>query len=439
MTTSRYPDITDELLSAYIDGAVTGTERIAVEQAVQDDPNVAWRLSTLQETVRLLRSLPAVQAPRSFVLTAEQLGQAMPEAALSGGVSVERVPVAGTTKSPPTSPAPGIWERITDGWRGFWQGGSPALRNAMAASMAALLLLLIVPSLLSTQESSLTYQAQPSPAGDALMSQVTTLSAKELQRREVASGQSAAPAQEAAVAASEAEAPAVEQAVIEMAVPEPALDRAAVEEGMTAESAAPAVAEMVAAAPAPDSARVMDSQPSVAAAAAMPAPAAEEDVLAFAPSAAGEAEAGAAAPALAAAAPAGEELGSAAADEAVLSPTATALPEAAASVESPASAESQPAAEEAAMPATQMPVATPTALSQPESPAPAVVMAPVATRVQPSTDNMARIAVERQSSRAAQPASSPATQNPMWLWAQLAAAAAMLVFGLLWWRSRRTA
>ena len=437
MTTSRYPDITDELLSAYIDGAVTGAERVAVEQAVQDDPDVAWRLSTLQETVRLLRSLPAVQAPRSFVLTAEQLGQAMPEAALSGGVSVERAPVAGTTKSPPASP--GLWERISDGWRGFWQGGSPALRNAMAASMTALLLLLIVPSLLSTQESSLTYQAQPSPAGDALMSQVTTLSAKELQRREVASGQSAAPAQEAAVAASEAEAPAVEQVVIEMAVPEPALDRAAVEEGMTAESAAPAAAEMAAAAPAPDSARVMDSQPSVAAAAAMPAPAAEEDVLAFAPSAAGEAEAGAAAPALAAAAPAGEELESAAADEAVLSPAATALPEAAASVESPASAESQPAAEEAAMPATQMPVATPTALSQPESPAPAVVMAPVATRVQPSTDNMARIAVERQSSRAAQPASSPATQNPTWLWAQLAAAAAVLVFGLLWWRSRRTA
>jgi len=66
-------------------------------------------------------------------------------------------------------------------------------------------------------------------------------------------------------------------------------------------------------------------------------------------------------------------------------------------------------------------------------------MAPVATRVQPSTDNMARIAIELQPSRAAQPASSPATQNPMWLWAQLAAAAAMLVFGLLWWRSRRTA
>ena len=76
---------------------------------------------------------------------------------------------------------------------------------------------------------------------------------------------------------------------------------------------------MVAAALAPDSARVMDSQPSVAAAAAMLAPAAEEDVLAFAPSAAGEAEAGAAAPAHGCRT-GWRRSGSAAADEAVLSP-----------------------------------------------------------------------------------------------------------------------
>lgn len=437
MTTSRYPEITDELLSAYIDGAVTGAERIAVEQAVRNDPDVAWRLTTLQATVHLLRSLPAVQAPRSFVLTAEQLGKAMPEAALSGGVSVERAPVAGTTSSP-AARAPGLWERITDGWRGFWQGGSPALRNAMAASMAALLLLLIVPSLLSTSTTTLTYQAQSVPADAELASQVSTFSAKELQPLDAAQREIVAPAQESAAEAGEAEEPVTEQVVIAANVErQPAPDRATSDEGAAAELAAPAEAEMAAAASA-GGARMLEDQSPVAAAAAMPESAAADDALAFAPSAAVEAQASGGAPALAAAAPVGADQAMAsepaAAGEGVL-PAATALPEAGAGVENAASAESLPAAEEAAAaPAAEVPAAAPTTLSQPESPAPAVVMAPVATRVQPSLSDSARIAVEP---HATQPASSSATQYQMWLWAQLIAATAVLVFGLLWWRSRR--
>lgn len=442
MTTSRYPEITDELLSAYIDGAVTGAERSAVERAVRDDPDVAWRLTTLQETVHLLRSLPAVQAPRSFVLTAEQLGKAMQEAALSGGVGVENVPVPRTTSSSPVARAPGIWERITDGWRGFWQGGSPALRNAMAASMAALLLLLIVPSLLSPPATSLTYQTQSLPAGTALSSQVTAFSAKEVQSRDAAQREMAAPAQESAAEAGEAEAPVTEQVVIAANVArQPAPDRATSDEGATAELAAPAEAEMAAAASA-SGGRVLKDQPPVAVVAAMPESAAADDVLAFAPSAAVETQANGAAPALAAAAPAGVEqemaLEPVAAGEGVV-PVATALPEATAGAESAASVVIlADVAEVAAAPAVQMPAAPPTALPQPESPA-VVVIAPVEPQVPPMASDRARISEQSRPASAAQPVPMPATQNPTWLWAQLAAAAAVLVFGLLWWRSRRTA
>ncbi len=437
MTTSRYPEITDELLSAYIDGVVTGAERSAVEQAVRDDPDVAWRLTTLQETVYLLRSLPAVQVPRSFVLTAEQLGKAMPESALSGGGGVGRAPVAGTTSSSPVARAPGIWERITDGWRGFWQGGSPALRNAMAASMAALLLLLIVPSLLSTPATTPTHQAQSVPAGTALASQVITLSAKQVQSRDAAQREMAAPAQESAAEAGEAEAPAIEQAVAAAsAAQQPAPDRPASDEGAAAELAAPAEAEMAASA---GGARVLEDQPPVAAAAAMPESAAADDVLQVAPSTVVETQASGAAPALAAAALAGAEqaVEPAAAGEGVL-PAATSLPEATAGAESAASADRLADVEEvAAAPAAQMPAAPPTALPQPDSPV-AVVMAPVVTYVRPLASDRARISTQSRPVSAAQPAPIPATQNPTWLWAQLAAAAAILVFGLLWWRSRRT-
>ncbi len=128
----------------------------------------------------------------------------------------------------------------------------------------------------------------------------------------------------------------------------------------------------------------------------------------------------------------------AAAGEGVL-PAATALPEAAAGAESATSTESLPEAEEVtAAAATQMLVAPPTALPQPESPA-AVVMAPVEPQVPPMASDRARISEQSRPASAAQSASVPAAQNSTWLWAQLAAAAAVLVFGLLWWRSRRIA
>ena len=130
MPTSRFPEISDELLSAYIDHAVSEAERRLVEEAVQQDASVAWRLGTLTETVRLLRSLPLLAAPRSFVLTPEQASQP--------------VRLAATTEE--ASPPLPCWKTWLEEWRRFWQRGSPLWRGALAGSMALWLLTLVVPA-----------------------------------------------------------------------------------------------------------------------------------------------------------------------------------------------------------------------------------------------------------------------------------------------------
>ena len=70
-TSSQYPQITEALLSAYIDGAVTPAESQLVEEAVANDPNIAWQLETLQYTVGLLgRALSNIELPASFSVAA---------------------------------------------------------------------------------------------------------------------------------------------------------------------------------------------------------------------------------------------------------------------------------------------------------------------------------------------------------------------------------
>ena len=113
MPTSRFPEISDELLSAYIDHAVSEAERRLVEEAV-----------------RLLRSLPLLAAPRSFVLTPEQASQP--------------VRLAATTEE--ASPPLPRWKTWLEEWRRVWQRGSPLWRGALAGSMALWLLTLVVPA-----------------------------------------------------------------------------------------------------------------------------------------------------------------------------------------------------------------------------------------------------------------------------------------------------
>ena len=67
MTTSRYPEITDELLSAYIDGAVTSAERMAVEQHIH--------LVVQRQIIRHGLAPPKLQTPRDNPLTGKKISQ----------------------------------------------------------------------------------------------------------------------------------------------------------------------------------------------------------------------------------------------------------------------------------------------------------------------------------------------------------------------------
>jgi len=134
MTSSRYPQITDELLSAYIDNQVTDAERALIETALAEDPRLVWQLESLRYTVDLLHTLPQFALPRSFVLSDAQL--------VDGAVSIPtlteppRVRAATARKTQQPTPDPGgFWLA----WRNFWQVGNLFLRNAAAASLALFL------------------------------------------------------------------------------------------------------------------------------------------------------------------------------------------------------------------------------------------------------------------------------------------------------------
>ncbi len=70
---SGLPPISDDLLSAYLDGQVTPAERQRVEKALAEDPAVRERYMMLRQTVLLLRQTPRVAVPRSFVLSEAQV------------------------------------------------------------------------------------------------------------------------------------------------------------------------------------------------------------------------------------------------------------------------------------------------------------------------------------------------------------------------------
>jgi hypothetical protein len=136
MISARYPQITDEMLSAYIDKAVTEEERLLIETAVADEPTVAWRLETLRQTVQLLRALPEVALTRSFTL------HELPAAVGQEGIVI--APPVGQHRLRPVVPRPGTrWAALREALSSIWQMGSPLLRNAAAASFALFLVLLI--------------------------------------------------------------------------------------------------------------------------------------------------------------------------------------------------------------------------------------------------------------------------------------------------------
>jgi len=193
MASLRFPQITDELLSAYLDQAVTDAERALIENAVATDAEVAWRLESMRQTVQLLRALPAVTLPRSF---------ALPELQIAG--VVEPVAAAVNTR-PATGPArttqPGFdlswwWES----WRSFWQIGSPLLRNAAAASFALFLVFFVGNAALQTPTRTASKEAVPVAQSAKVESQAEMAApiATSAKGQAPSSEQSAAPAVAAA-------------------------------------------------------------------------------------------------------------------------------------------------------------------------------------------------------------------------------------------------
>lgn len=71
------PNLSDtdyELLSAYIDDALSVSERSVLEARLNDDPALQYELNALRQTVALINQLPRMTAPRDFSLTREMVG-----------------------------------------------------------------------------------------------------------------------------------------------------------------------------------------------------------------------------------------------------------------------------------------------------------------------------------------------------------------------------
>ena len=161
MNSSNYRDITDELLSAYLDDQVTPQERAHIEAAVAADGMIAWRLDSLRQTVVLLQALPELPLPRSFVLQPQQ---------------VSDVVAARRTQRPEESgqSTPVRWTQWRDGWRNFWQAGNPLLRNAAAVSFAVMLALLggsrlwMAPAASLTSDAGMAAVPASAPAAEAV-------------------------------------------------------------------------------------------------------------------------------------------------------------------------------------------------------------------------------------------------------------------------------
>ncbi|GAB4579074.1 MAG: hypothetical protein Fur0022_18120 [Anaerolineales bacterium] len=63
-----------EMLSAYLDNALTPRERQRLETQLQARPELRAALEELRQTRQLLRAAPALRAPRNFTLTPEMAG-----------------------------------------------------------------------------------------------------------------------------------------------------------------------------------------------------------------------------------------------------------------------------------------------------------------------------------------------------------------------------
>lgn len=259
-STSR-PPISDELLSAYLDGAVTADERVHIEGALLGDPELKWRLESLRQTVLLLRALPAVETRRNFSLktilaaergTVDALEDGM-QTAMQTGMQTE--PDAGLVRPLPpliaeqeamASPGAGSsswWQRLG----GFFNSGSPILRNA-AMGVAALFVVVAVGVFASDGSSEMmsvaTAPASMAPADSAPQASdaVALMQVESPAQADAAHAESAADASANSAARTSAEDGAAEEAapeavIVAQSAPESAVAAAAATANTPTESA----------------------------------------------------------------------------------------------------------------------------------------------------------------------------------------------------------
>lgn len=76
MSTQRHPLSDQELeqLSAYMDGALSDSEKNALEIRLNADSNLREEFEALRQTTQAIAALPKLRAPRNFTITHEMLG-----------------------------------------------------------------------------------------------------------------------------------------------------------------------------------------------------------------------------------------------------------------------------------------------------------------------------------------------------------------------------
>ncbi|MEZ4730916.1 MAG: hypothetical protein R3E79_27665 [Caldilineaceae bacterium] len=163
MSLSRHPQITEELLSAYLDNVVTEEERSLVEAAIAADPAIAWQVHSLRATVQLLQELPPLALPRSFSIEA-----VIADAQASKAVAAtETSPFAvqnRTASRSATVPQVNWWQWLQQ----IWQGGNLYLRNAAAVALTLLVVLFVSEQFVVTD--------QPARQQNSIISQIAVTS-----------------------------------------------------------------------------------------------------------------------------------------------------------------------------------------------------------------------------------------------------------------------
>ncbi len=389
MSQSSQHSIPDELLSAYIDGLVTEEERARIEAAMAADPEIAWQVETLRQTVRLLSELPPVPLPRSFVLTQAQVADVLMERQALASVSL-----------PTPAPSPSRGRLFA-----FLQGGNPLWRNA--AAVAAVLFLLLLAGEFA-QLSPFQQSAPQYPGAGEAVAVVQEAPPREEPQSGEAQVESAPPASEATSA------PAL-RSVAAMPAQGSSSDGAGEEIGE--ETGGEALEKTMVEAPAPE-------------ALAMEAPAAEEAAPAQEPMVGAASirpsvearEAGEVAPA--GVAPTG-----AAPAEVAPAPPATMTGPPAPAANAVRAEGAVPEAEEGALTAQPTPTRQPSTLTQAP---PALAQAPAA-QAQPAQEPApAQASAPEEAPQAAQPIQAIPWEAVRWGLLGLT-----LLFALLWWRSRQ--